>query len=142
MDPGPPEMGVISCEPGSLRPHDERGRGGGCITGRGHPRGPRAAAAARHSVSPGQCDSSGYGREQQDHGPAGQPPGVNKNTVLRALHLLREEGLLEFRRGRGITVVGTPQRGAVLARARELVEFARRHGFGRDEVIQMIETLP
>jgi DNA-binding transcriptional regulator YhcF (GntR family) len=68
--------------------------------------------------------------------------GVNKNTVLRALHLLREEGLLEFRRGRGITVVGTPQRGAVLARARELVEFARRHGFGRDEVIQMIEMLP
>jgi DNA-binding transcriptional regulator YhcF (GntR family) len=68
--------------------------------------------------------------------------GVNKNTVLRALHLLREEGLLEFRRGRGITVVGTPQRGAVLARARELVEFARRHGFGREEVIQMITTLP
>ncbi len=68
--------------------------------------------------------------------------GVNKNTVLRALHLLREEGLLEFRRGRGITVVGTPQRSAVLARARELVEFARRHGFARDEVIQMIETLP
>jgi GntR family transcriptional regulator len=68
--------------------------------------------------------------------------GVNKNTILRALHLLREEGLLEFRRGRGITVVGTPQRGAVLARARELVEFARRHGFGRDEVIQMIESLP
>src|SRR6266571_1078031 len=25
--------------------------------------------------------------------------GVNKNTVLRALHLLREEGLLDFRRG-------------------------------------------
>jgi GntR family transcriptional regulator len=68
--------------------------------------------------------------------------GVNKNTVLRALHLLREEGLLEFRRGRGITVVGTPQRGAVVARARELVEFARRHGLGRDEVIQMIQGLP
>ena len=68
--------------------------------------------------------------------------GVNKNTVLRALHLLREEGLLEFRRGRGITVVGTPQRGAVLARARELVEFARRQGLGRDEVIQVIQGLP
>lgn len=36
--------------------------------------------------------------------------GVNKNTVLRALHLLREEGLLEFRRGHGITVAGTPKR--------------------------------
>jgi DNA-binding GntR family transcriptional regulator len=68
--------------------------------------------------------------------------GVNRNTVLRALHVLREEGLLEFRRGRGITVVGTPQRGAVLTRTRELIEFARRHGFGRDEVIQMIESLP
>jgi GntR family transcriptional regulator len=68
--------------------------------------------------------------------------GVNKNTVLRALHMLREEGLLEFRRGRGITVVGTPHRGAVLARIQDLVEFAQRHGFGRDEIIQIIESLP
>jgi GntR family transcriptional regulator len=68
--------------------------------------------------------------------------GVNKNTVLRALHLLREEGLLEFRRGRGITVAGTPQRGAVLARTRDLIEFARHHGFGREEVIQIIQSLP
>ena len=68
--------------------------------------------------------------------------GVNKNTVLRALHVLRDEGLLEFRRGRGITVVGTPQRGAVLDRTRELIDYARRHGFGRDEIIEMIEALP
>ena len=67
---------------------------------------------------------------------------VNKNTVLRALHLLRDEGLLEFRRGRGITIVGTPQRGAVLAKAQELLDFARHHGFRRDEVIQIIDSLP
>jgi GntR family transcriptional regulator len=67
--------------------------------------------------------------------------GVNKNTVLRALHILRDEGLLEFRRGRGITVAGTPQRGAVLARTRDLLDFARNHGFGREEIIQLIETL-
>ncbi len=36
--------------------------------------------------------------------------GVNKNTVLRAMHILRDEGLLDFTRGRGITVSGTPQR--------------------------------
>src|SRR6476661_4358078 len=51
--------------------------------------------------------------------------GVNANTVLRALRLLREEGLLEFRRGHGISVVGTPERGAVIARVKELVDFAR-----------------
>jgi GntR family transcriptional regulator len=68
--------------------------------------------------------------------------GVNRNTVLRALHLLRDEGLLEFRRGRGITVVGTPQRGAVLAKAQELLDFARNQGFRREEVIAIIESLP
>jgi len=67
--------------------------------------------------------------------------GVNRNTVLRALRLLRDEGLLEFRRGRGITVAGTSERGAVLARAKELVAFARQQGYRRDELIQIIETL-
>ena len=67
--------------------------------------------------------------------------GVNTNTVLRALRVLRDEGLLEFRRGRGITVAGTPERGAVLARARELVHFARRHGYRTDELIQIIDGL-
>jgi GntR family transcriptional regulator len=68
--------------------------------------------------------------------------GVNKNTVLRAMHILREEGLLEFTRGRGITVSGTPERGAVLGRVHELVDFARSHGYRREEIIDMIAGLP
>ena len=67
--------------------------------------------------------------------------GVNANTVLRALRALRDEGLLEFRRGRGITVAGTSERGAVVAQARELVAFARRQGYRREELIQIIEAL-
>jgi GntR family transcriptional regulator len=68
--------------------------------------------------------------------------GVNKNTVLRALHILRDEGLLDFQRGRGITVAGTPQQGVVVKRVRELIEFSRLQGYRRDEIIRMIESLP
>jgi len=68
--------------------------------------------------------------------------GVNKNTVLRALHLLREEGLLEFRRGRGVTVVGAPERGLVVSRAREFISFARHYGYRREDVLNLIQELP
>ena len=67
--------------------------------------------------------------------------GVNTNTVLRALRTLRDEGLLEFRRGRGTSVAGTPERGAVVQRARELVDFARHHGYRIDELIEIIEDV-
>lgn len=68
--------------------------------------------------------------------------GVNVNTVLRALRTLRDEGLLEFRRGHGIRVAGTPQRGAVIAKATELLALARHHGYRRDELLEIIRDLP
>jgi GntR family transcriptional regulator len=67
--------------------------------------------------------------------------GVNTNTVLRALRDLREEGMVEFRRGRGITVAGTPERGVVMARVKDLVAFARQQGYQPAEVIAMIEAV-
>jgi GntR family transcriptional regulator len=67
--------------------------------------------------------------------------GVNTNTVLRALRVLRDEGLLEFRRGRGVSVAGTPERSAVIARARELVDFARLQGYRVDELVKIIEDV-
>jgi GntR family transcriptional regulator len=66
---------------------------------------------------------------------------VNTNTVLRSLRLLRDEGLLEFRRGRGISVAGTPERGAVVQRAKELVQFARGQGYRLDELVEIIENV-
>ena len=68
--------------------------------------------------------------------------GVNKNTVFRALHILRDEGLLDFTRGRGVTVAGTPEKSAVLSKVRELIDFARTQGYQRDEIIDMIEAIP
>ncbi len=82
-------------------------------------------------------------RESGSHPPRISPPilGVNTNTVLRSLRVLRDEGLLEFRRGRGISVAGTPERGAVVQRAKELVDFARHHGYRLDELIEIIEDV-
>lgn len=66
---------------------------------------------------------------------------MNTNTVLRALRLLRDEGLLEFRRGRGISVAGTPAHGAVVEKAHELVLFARHHGYRMDELVEIINDV-
>jgi GntR family transcriptional regulator len=68
--------------------------------------------------------------------------GVHANTVLRALRMLREEGVLEFRRGRGITVAGEPERGIVSARAQELLKLARQYGLAREDLVSLIESLP
>jgi GntR family transcriptional regulator len=67
--------------------------------------------------------------------------GVNRNTVLRALRLLRDEGLLEMGRGRAIRVTGGPEHGAVITRTKELIEFARRHGYRRDELVALVQRL-
>ena len=67
---------------------------------------------------------------------------VNPNTVLRALRELRDEGLLEFRRGRGIRVIpGADRRGELLDRVRELVRDAERAGHTRADLIEMIEGM-
>ena len=79
---------------------------------------------SRASDSPGK-GSRRHPRRQRQHG-------------AHTLRMLRDEGLLEFRRGRGVTVAGTPERGAVTARARGLVEFARRQGYRVDELVGMI----
>jgi GntR family transcriptional regulator len=68
--------------------------------------------------------------------------GVNRNTVLRALRLLRDEGLLDFTRGRGVHVTGSPDRGALLTQTRALVQLAREHGYRRKDLIELIESLP
>jgi len=66
--------------------------------------------------------------------------GVNKNTVIRALHQLRDDGILEFTRGRGIRVVGTPERVVVLNKVDELVRLAQRYGIRREEVIALVSS--
>ena len=68
--------------------------------------------------------------------------GVNTNTVLRALRILRDQGLLEVGRGRAIRVAGTPERTEVIQRMRELIDLGRRNGYRRDELVALLESIP
>lgn len=68
--------------------------------------------------------------------------GVNTNTVLRALRILRDQGLVEIGRGRALRVAGTPERSEVVEKMRELVELARRSGYRRDELVALLESFP
>lgn len=53
---------------------------------------------------------------------------VNMHTVLRAYAELRDEGVIELRRGRGAVVVAVPSTPPeVSAAVRDLVALARRH---------------
>jgi GntR family transcriptional regulator len=99
----------------------------------------QVSAAIRRSIADGEAKSGERLPPARD---LAAVLGVNHNTVLRALRTLRDEGLLEFRRGRGVTVTGAAsQKSAVITMARELVEFARRQGYQRDEVVKVIEGL-
>jgi len=98
----------------------------------------RAAGEIRRAIADGEA---GPGQRLPPAKDLAAILGVNTNTVLRALRQLRDEGLVEFRRGRGITVTGTPDRSILTQRAKELVEYARSHGYKPDELVQIIEQL-
>jgi len=63
---------------------------------------------------------------------------INLHTVLRAYQDLREEGLIELRRGRGAVVIGGPDLGAVQRIIAELAVEARSHGLASDTVIALV----
>jgi GntR family transcriptional regulator len=67
---------------------------------------------------------------------------VDRNTVLAAYRQLRDEGVLEFRRGRGARVASTVTEPEPVTEAAEtLVAVARRHGLGRQDLLRLIERL-
>ncbi len=51
---------------------------------------------------------------------------------------LRDEGLIEMRPRRGIQVVGTPAESELLSKVADLVQFARRRGYTRADLLQMV----
>jgi GntR family transcriptional regulator len=98
----------------------------------------QVAAEIRRAISDGEAGPGDRIPQARD---LATVLGVNTNTVLRALRLLRDEGLLEMGRGRATRVTGSPDRGAVVAKTRELIELARHHGYRRDELIALMHRL-
>ncbi|MFK0049436.1 GntR family transcriptional regulator [Streptomyces sp. NPDC090741] len=97
----------------------------------------QVAGVIRRAIAEGEC---GPGDRLPPARELSQALGVNANTVLRGLRALRDEGLLEFRRGRGVTVAGGADgRSALLVRVRELVADGARLGYGKADLIEMIE---
>jgi GntR family transcriptional regulator len=99
----------------------------------------QVAAAIRRAIADGEALSGDRLPPAKD---LAAVLGVNANTVFRALRTLRDEGLVEFRRGRGVSVTGiAPQRSQVIAKARELIEVARHCGYRPAELAEIIEQI-
>lgn len=65
---------------------------------------------------------------------------VNVHTLLRSFQTLKDEGLLEVRRGRGTIVTGdAPKLAGFVALAKELVTEARRAGLTNTQIHKLVE---
>ncbi|MGI5479459.1 GntR family transcriptional regulator [Streptomyces lavendofoliae] len=99
----------------------------------------QVAGAIRRAIAEGEC---GPGDRLPPARELSQALGVNVNTVLRGLRALRDEGVLEFRRGRGVTVTeGADQRSVLLDLVRGLVTDAARLGYSKTDLIEMIRGI-
>jgi DNA-binding transcriptional regulator YhcF (GntR family) len=65
---------------------------------------------------------------------------VNMHTVLRALSQLRAEGLVDMRRGRGVTVVSEGAGASMVEAARAFVVAARGQGLSDSEIRDLVEV--
>ncbi|GAB2462848.1 GntR family transcriptional regulator [Streptomyces incanus] len=99
----------------------------------------QVAGAIRRAIAEGECAPGDRLPPARD---LSQALGINVNTVLRGLRALRDEGVLEFRRGRGVTVAhGAAERSALLDRVRDVVADAARLGYSKNDLIDMIRGI-
>ncbi len=99
----------------------------------------QVAGAIRRAIAEGEA---GPGERIPQAKDLAAELGVNTNTVLRALRVLRDEGVIEMGRGRSIRVTGRPDRAVVATKMKELLEVARQHGYRKEELVLMLEKLP
>lgn len=97
------------------------------------------AAAVRRGIRDGDLD---VGDPLPPAAELGEALGVDRNTVLAAYRMLRDDGVLEFRRGRGVRVARADRPADdVVEAARRLLTVGRQHGMGRDDLLHLIKEL-
>ena len=99
----------------------------------------QVAAALRRAIADGEASPGDRLPPARD---LASVLGVNGNTVFRALRELRDEGILEFRRGRGVRVVADgSNRSLLINKARELVMMGRQQGYRLEELTEIMEAI-
>ena len=97
------------------------------------------AGCVRRAVADGQLV---VGEQLPPAAELAEALAVDRNTVLAAYRRLRDDGVLEFRRGRGARVASAARpRASVEQAVRDLVELARSQGYPRADLIKIIEEL-
>lgn len=97
------------------------------------------ASAVRGAIARGDVDTGERLPPARD---LAESLGLNVHTVLRGYQVLRDEGLVDLRRGRGAVVTAGAVDGQAALRQGlvDLVTHARRLGLSADELVGLIRT--
>ncbi|SFC36493.1 GntR family transcriptional regulator [Streptomyces aidingensis] len=103
------------------------------------PLGDQIAACVRGAVAEG---TAGPGDRLPPARELAGSLGVNMHTVLRGYQKLREEGLIELRRGRGAAVAGgaSPGRARLARAARQVAEEGRALGMADEAILGLVRA--
>jgi DNA-binding transcriptional regulator YhcF (GntR family) len=103
------------------------------------PLGDQVAASVRRAIADGQVVA---GEKLPPAREVAESLGINLHTVLRGYQRLRDEGLVDLRRGRGavLTSAATSGRAGIAERAAELVNLARSMGLGEQDVLGLVRS--
>ncbi len=94
------------------------------------------AAAVRRAIADGELTRGDRLPPARD---LARALDVNMHTVLRGLAVLRDEGTIEMRRGRGAVVISDAVRSDLIRLVGELVAQSRRSGMKPAEVLALVE---
>jgi GntR family transcriptional regulator len=98
----------------------------------------QVAAAIRRAIADGEARPGDRIPQARD---LAAEMEVNKNTVLRALRTLRDEGIIEMGRGRAARVAADAQTTDLTVKTQELIQYARHHGYQPSEIVRLIHRI-